>query len=283
MFKQKPDGCLRVLAVGDVIGRPGRKFLKKALPTLKAATSFDALVVNVENAAGGFGLTLEVYRELEHMGIDCMTSGNHIYDKKGYEDWMPWAPSLLRPENFPPDSPGKGFSLFDVAGVKLGIVNLIGRTFMKPYGCPFRDADRVLTELRRETPLILVDFHGEATSEKGAMGWYLCGRASAVWGTHTHVPTADGRILDGFTGFQTDIGMTGPYDSVIGMKKEPVIEGFLSLNRTRFEVAKNDCRLGGCLLDLEKESGRCVALQGLFLSGEELAQIEQTGARAGYP
>ena len=275
----KSENRVRVLALGDVVGKPGRVLLRKALPVLKAAYRPDAVVVNVENAAGGFGITDEIYRELEAMGIDCMTSGNHVFDKRDCEQWMPWAVSLLRPENFPPGTVGRGSGIFQLAGgLRLGVINLIGRTFMKNYDCPFRAVDALLPEIKRETPLVLVDFHAEATSEKTAMGWYLAGRVSAVWGTHTHIPTADARILEESTGYITDLGMTGSYHSVIGMKKEPVIEGFRTLQRTRFEVAKGDERLGGCLFDMEKESGRCMEIRSLFLGLEDLGRIEKRGS-----
>ncbi|CAM2006571.1 TIGR00282 family metallophosphoesterase [Acanthopleuribacter pedis] len=265
------ENLLRVLAVGDVIGRPGRRLLERMLPRLKAHFSFDISVVNVENAAGGFGMLEDTYREFLGMGVDIMTSGNHIYDKKGGETWMDDATRMLVPANWPPGAPGLGYNLFDCGGgQKLAVMNLIGRTFMRPYDCPFRTADNLLPAIRELTPLILVDFHAEATSEKTALGWHLSKRISALWGTHTHVPTADARILDGHTGYQTDLGMTGAYDSVIGMIKEPVIEGFLSQNRLRFEVAKGDCRLGGCLLDLDRETGACVAIKNLFLTEDDL-------------
>ncbi len=249
--------------------------MSRWVDTLKKRLLIDALIVNVENAAGGFGMTREIYHEFEDMGVDVMTSGNHIYDKKGYDEWMMWAPKLLRPENFPSGSPGQGYGLYKLAGgFEIGVLNIIGRTFMKPYDCPFRAADRVLAELRERTPVIFVDFHGEATSEKMAIGWYCCNRASAVWGTHTHVPTADARILEGFTGYQTDLGMTGPYDSIIGMVKEPVIDGFITLGRNRFEVARNDVRLGASLIDVDKETGRCLHIEGLLLTEEQLAKMD---------
>lgn len=267
-MNEKQDGCIRILAVGDVIGRPGRRFLEQILPDLKQVYGYDALVVNVENAAGGFGMTPEVYGEFERMGVDIMTSGNHIYDKKGYETWMDDAALMIRPENMPEGSVGKGSVVVTLEdGTRLGAINVIGRTFMKPYDCPFRAVNRKLDELKDEADIILVDFHAEATSEKMAMGHYVAGRASACWGTHTHVPTADGRVLANHTGYVTDLGMTGAYDSVIGMKKEPVIEGFITLERTRFEVAKEDPRLGGALFDIRKADGVCLAVQGLFLDG----------------
>ena len=272
---KKPAKVLRFLAVGDIVGRPGRRLLAKALPILKTAFDCDTLIVNVENAAGGFGLTREIYQEFEDMNIDVMTSGNHIFDKKGYHDWFPWAPKLLRPENFPPGTVGKGYDLFETAdGTTYAVVNLIGRVFMKTYDCPFRAADAVLEEIAAKTPIILVDFHAEATSEKQALGWYLARRISALWGTHTHVPTADGRILEGFTGYLTDLGMTGAHDSVIGMTKEPVIHGFLTLERSRFEVAKADPRIGCCFFDIEPESGRCVDIKSFFLTPQQLENIK---------
>lgn len=249
--------------------------MKDHLARLARVFAWDALIVNVENSAGGFGLTEDVYGEFRRMGVHCMTSGNHIFDKQGYEHWMNDAPLLVRPANWPPVQPGVGYRMIELAGgVKLAVVNLIGRTFMKNYDCPFRAADELLPSLRQETPLILLDFHAEATSEKMSMGHYCTGRTSAVWGTHTHVPTADARILGGHTGYITDLGMTGAYDSVIGMKKEPVIRGFITLERTRFEVAKEDPRLGGCLFDFEIASGRCVQIEGVFLSEQQLMAIE---------
>ena len=282
ILKTKSKNSIRVLAVGDIIGRPGRRFLREHLPLLRSVYDLDRVIVNVENAAGGFGVTWEIYQEFLAMGVDYMTSGNHIFDKKGYETWFDRASLLLRPENFPPGAAGKGSGFMTLSGdLKLAVVNIIGRVFMKSYDCPFRAVDNLLDQIRPVTPLILVDFHAETTSEKMAMGWHLAGRVSAVWGTHTHVPTADGRILDGFTGYQTDLGMTGSYQSVIGMERDPVIEGFLTLNRARFTVAKDDVRLGGSLFDLDLETGRCLAVEGLFLSAEELVKISQTKNQGG--
>ena len=177
-------------------------------------------------------------------------------------------------DGVPPGAVGSGLAFIPLANDrKLAVVNIIGRVFMKTYDCPFRAIDQLLARIKAITPMILVDFHAEATSEKMAMGWHLADRVSALWGTHTHVPTADGRILNGFTGYQTDLGMTGSYQSVIGMESKPVIEGFLTLSRSRFTVAKHDVRLGGCLFDIEPETGRCLNVQGLFLSAEELREI----------
>lgn len=274
-MQPKADNAVRILAVGDIIGRPGRRTLSQGLRNLRQYYHLDGVVVNVENAAGGFGMTREIYDEFCEMDLDCMTSGNHIFDKKGYDEWMSFAPLLLRPENFPPGSAGKGYDFYTLGnGVKIAVLNLIGRTFMKTYDCPFRAADAVLDEIRKVTPIILVDFHAEATSEKMGIGWYLAGRVSCLWGTHTHVPTADARILKEHTGYLTDLGMTGPYDSIIGMVKEPIIEGFITLARNRFEVAKHDCRLGGAIFDIDTETGRCLQMEGLFLTEEQLAKLD---------
>lgn len=276
MFPQKPQQAMRFLALGDVIGRPGRKILSTALPILRRVTECDGVIVNVENAAGGFGVTPETYEEFLDMEIDVMTSGNHVFDKKGFEDWMDRAGRLLRPANFPAGTVGKGYDIFEIAGRKVGVVNVMGRVFMKAFDCPFHAVDHAIEEIEKETHIIFVDIHAEATSEKNAMGWYCAGRVSGVWGTHTHVPTADARILDEFTGYQTDLGMTGPYNSVIGMAVDPVIEGFLSAYRNRFEPAKGDLRVGGCMYDIDPESGKCLGIQGFLLSEKELQRLQDS-------
>lgn len=269
----KENGILRLLAIGDVVGRPGRKLLKAFLPELRCRWNLDLVIANVENAAGGFGLTREVYEEILKLGVDAMSSGNHVYDKPGTDPWIDEADCLVRPLNFPPEAPGKAWLQGCTEnGISFALFNPIGRTFMKPYDCPFRAMDRAIEQVRRESRLIFVDIHAEATSEKTALGWYLAGRVSAVWGTHTHVPTADAMILDGFTGYLTDLGMTGAYDSVIGMKKDAVIKGFLDLRRTRFEVACSDPRLAGCVFDFDGLAGHCTGVYPLFLT---LAQLEE--------
>jgi len=272
---KKSSQSLRFLAVGDIVGRPGRRLLAQALPVFKTVFACDQLIVNVENAAGGFGMTRDIYREFLDLGVDVMTSGNNIFDKNDYPEWFPLAAKLLRPENFPPGTVGRGYDFFETAGgIKFAVINLIGRVFMKTYDCPFRAADRVLAEVSAETPIILVDFHAEATSEKEALAWYLSRRISAFWGTQTHVPTADARILDDFTGYITDLGMTGAHDSVIGMVKEPVINGFLTLERTRFDVARDDPRIGCCIFDIDIASGRCLAVRSFFLTPDQLGDIK---------
>ncbi|PIE02511.1 MAG: TIGR00282 family metallophosphoesterase [Acidobacteria bacterium] len=261
---------VKVLSIGDVLGRPGRRIIREFLPAIKNKWELDCVVANIENAAGGFGITHKVYSELKRHGVDLMTSGNHIYDKPETRTWIDDTPDLIRPMNFPPGSPGQDQACFTTAsGVVIKVINLIGRVFMKPYDCPFRAADNWFNGQEKDY-ITLVDFHAEATSEKQAMGWYLAERASAVWGTHTHVPTNDARILNQHTGFMTDLGMTGPYDSVIGMKIPAVLDGFLTLNRTRFEVASGDLRLGGCLFEFDSASRKCRSIQSVHLSYQDL-------------
>lgn len=278
MSVSRPDSLLRVLAVGDIVGKPGRTLLKRALPLLKRTYAYEALVVNVENAAGGFGTTSDIYKEFCAMDIHAMTGGNHTFDKKGTEDWISDATRMLRPANLPQGTAGQGTLIFETEnGTRVAVINIMARVFMRAFDCPFRVVDELLERIREVTNLILVDFHGEATSEKMAMGWYLAKRVSAIWGTHTHIPTADARILEGHTGYITDLGMTGPYDSVIGMAKESIIQSFTGALRPRFEVAKHDVRLGGCLFDLDRSSGRCIAIQPLFCSAEDFDQMERDG------
>lgn len=222
----------------------------------------DLVVANGENAAAGFGLTVDVARELFDYGIDVMTSGNHIWDKREIFDQLEADPRLLRPANYPPGLPGRGAGVFrTAAGTAVGVVNLEGRVFMNNLDCPFRAADALIEELRRETPIILVDFHAEATSEKMALGHYLDGRVSAVIGTHTHIQTADEQILAGGTAYLTDAGMTGSRDGVIGIRKELSIERFLTQLPVRFEVAKKDPILCGLLVEIDEQTGRALGLQ----------------------
>lgn len=270
---------LVVLVVGDVVGRPGRIWLRRYLKDLRLHFGVSLVVANVENASGGFGITEDSYKELLDAGVDVMTSGNHHYDQKGDKSWMERSDFLIRPLNFPPESPGRtAVSLTGLMARPLTILNLMGRTFMKPYDCPFR---AVTPFLASDAEFLLLDVHAETSSEKQALAWLSAGRASAVWGTHTHVPTADARILRGFTGYQTDLGMTGAYDSVIGMEIEPVLQSFCSLEKPRFKVAEGDVRLAGSLLTLDRTSGACKAIQPLFLQSWELGQGQE--GRQGDP
>ncbi|UWZ80957.1 TIGR00282 family metallophosphoesterase [Geoalkalibacter halelectricus] len=257
---------MRILFIGDIVGRPGRQALRQHLDSLVDTHLVDMVVANGENAAGGFGLTHEISRELFDLGVQVITTGNHIWDKKESLDSLLAEERILRPANYPEGVAGRGAKVYSSpGGVRLGVINLEGRVFMANLDCPFRVADRLVEELRRHTPLILVDFHAEATSEKIALGHYLAGRVSAVFGTHTHVQTADERILAGGTAFITDVGMTGSQDSVIGIRKEIAIEKFLKQVPMRFEIAKKDPVLSAVLLDIDEDSGRAHSIERVFL------------------
>lgn len=262
---------MKLLFVGDVIGKPGRRALARLLPRLVDEHRADYVVVNVENAAGGFGVTPDVLDELAALPIHCMTSGNHVWDKKEIVELFRREPRLLRPANYPEGNPGRGLHLGETAaGVPVATINLEGQVFMRQLDSPFRAAERLLAEIDGRAKVVVVDFHAEATSEKQAMGLFLDGRASLVVGTHTHVPTADERILPGGTAFQTDAGMTGPYEGVIGFKHDRVLQRFLLQVPVTFEVAKRDVRLAGTVVDVDEATGRARSIERLLVAaGEE--------------
>jgi len=257
---------LKILFIGDIFGQPGRRMVKEALPRLVEEHRPELILANAENAAAGFGITPPLVEELLDMGIAVLTSGNHIWDKK---EIFPYLRDhvdgrLLRPANYPAGAPGHGLYLGTTrAGVGYAVLNLQGRVFMPSIDCPFRTADAVLAQVPAETRIRIVDMHGEATSEKVAMGWYLDGRVTAVLGTHTHIPTADEKVLLRGTAYVTDLGMTGPYDSVIGIEKESVIQKFLNQIPARFEVAKGDVRLSAALIEADPETGCARSIQRL--------------------
>jgi metallophosphoesterase (TIGR00282 family) len=256
---------MNILFIGDIVGAPGRRAVEELLPRLVDRYSIDLVVANGENASGGLGITPPVADQLLAQGIDLLTSGNHIWKHKEILPYLEETDRLLRPANYPPENPGRGFTILETAaGEAVAILNLEGRVFMNPLECPFRTADRVLASLPPEVKVILVDMHAEATSEKLAMGWHLDGRVSAVIGTHTHVQTADERVLPGGTGYITDAGMTGPVDSVIGMKKEIILERFLSQRPQPFKVATQNIQLQGVVLRLDSQ-GRCQEVSRLKL------------------
>lgn len=263
---QKPDesDVLRILCLGDVIGRPGRQILRECLPGLRTALGLDMVVANGENAAGGIGLTPETFRELTGAGVDVVTSGNHIWKHKEIYAMLDKEPFLLRPANYGDKAPGKGYCLFTLKdGFRVGVVNLLGRVFMEPSDCPFAAADRALEFLGEEgADCCLVDFHAEATSEKRAMLQYLDGRAAAVLGTHTHVQTADACVTPSGTAGLTDLGMCGvELDSVIGMAKEPVLKRFVTGLPQPFRPAKGAATLNGALMKIEKKSGKSLSIE----------------------
>jgi len=261
---------VKILFVGDVIGKPGRKALARLLPRLIDEHRADYVIVNVENAAGGFGVTADVLDELDELPIHCMTSGNHIWDKKEVGDLFEREPRLLRPANYPAGNPGRGVHVGETAaGIPVATINLEGQVFLKNVDSPFAAADRLLGELAGKTKVVFVDFHAEATSEKQALGVYLDGRVSAVVGTHTHVPTADERVLPGGTAFLTDAGMTGPYEGIIGFRADKVLDRFLLQTPTTFEVAKRDVRLAAAVVDVDEATGRARGIQRLLVPDRE--------------
>jgi metallophosphoesterase (TIGR00282 family) len=257
---------MKILFVGDIIGKPGRRALQRLLPGLVEEHQLDYVIVNVENAAGGFGVTPDIIKELSALPIDCFSTGNHIWDKREGLPLLTSEPRLLRPANYPAGNPGHGLYIGETAaGVPVATLNLEGRVFMKDLDSPFTTADRLLAELPPEVKIVVVDFHAEATSEKQAMGYYLDGRASAVFGTHTHVPTADERILPEGTAFVTDVGMTGPYEGIIGFNAKKVLRRFALQTKVSLEVAKRDLRLAGAIVDVDEDTGRARALERLLL------------------
>ena len=254
---------MNILMVGDVFGEPGRAALAKLLPKIRDQYKIDLAVVNVENAAAGFGVTPPMAKAFLEQGVDVMTSGNHIWDKREIVDYITRENLLLRPANFPSGTPGTGFITVKAGAYKVAVLNLMGRVFMTPIDCPFVKANEIVPLLRKDTPIVLVDMHCEATSESQAMGWHLDGRVSAVVGTHRHVQTADERVLPGGTAYITDLGMTGPVDSVIGVDKDLILQRFLTQMPVRFEPAKGPTALHGVVITVDPETGRASDIQRL--------------------
>ncbi len=253
---------MKILFLGDVVGRPGRRALSEHLPELKTLYSVDFVVANCENASGGLGVMPEAVVQLLESGVDVLTSGNHVWAKKQLYPVLDTEPRLLRPQNYPEGVPGRGVGVYETAGgEKIGVMNLLGRIFMEPVESPFVWAERCLEDLAAaECDTILVDFHAEATSEKIALGWFLDGRVSAVIGTHTHVQTSDARLLEKGTAYLTDAGMCGPRDSVLGLAREPILKRFLLQTPQRFEVAKGPVQLNGALIETDNR-GRALSIE----------------------
>jgi metallophosphoesterase (TIGR00282 family) len=264
---------MNILVIGDVVGSPGRAIMKKALPKVFQMYDVDYCIANVENAAGGFGVTREVCEEFLALGVDCMTSGNHIWDKKEIIQAIEQYPMLLRPFNYPASQPGRGWHVGKGKDTRVAVatLNLSGRVFMNgAIDDPFLLGMKEVERLRKETPVIVVDFHGEATSEKTALGHYLDGYVSAVVGTHTHVPTCDHRVLAKGTAYLTDLGMTGPYDSVIGMEKENIIQRFVHGISNRFEPAKGDAKFAAAVITVDPKTGKAKKIDRMLLSDADL-------------
>ena len=253
---------MNILFIGDIMGRAGREYLQEYFHHFIVHYQIDFSIANIENAAGGFGLTPQIAEGLFSLGLNVLTSGNHIWDRKEIVEYIKKEKKLLRPANYPLSVPGSG-SYVGVSrhGVKVGVINLSGRIFMESLDCPFQVSKREIEEVKRHTNNIIVDFHAEATSEKIAMGWYLDGEVSAVIGTHTHVQTSDERILPAGTAYITDVGMTGSFDSVIGITKEVAISRFLTRMPIRFSVAKNDRRVSAVILTIDDHSGRALDIR----------------------
>ncbi len=256
---------MQILVIGDIIGRPGRQTVNKLLPGLRRQYGLDLVIANAENIAGGLGVTLSTANELLDSGVDVMTSGNHIWAQSEIIPYLDGEMPILRPLNYPPGVPGRGF--LQIGGVT--VVSLIGRTFMDCYDSPFRAMDQLLAELRDKPPIIIVDFHAEATSEKMAMGRYLDGRVSAVLGTHTHVGTIDAQVLPGNTAFVTDIGMVGPINSIIGVESEKVLERFLTLLHNRLPVGEGRTMFNAVLVEIDDKTGRAIGIERITREVDE--------------
>ena len=255
---------MKILFIGDIVGEPGRKTVARLVPKLVRERGVDFVIANAENAAGGFGVTPSVAQELFAVGVHVITSGNHIWDKKEIIDYIKREPRLLRPANYPKGVPGNGGVVVTTAsGEKVGVLQLMGRVSMPTLDCPFRVGRHEVEALRRDAQTVIVDMHAEATSEKMAMGWYLDGDVSGVFGTHTHVQTADERILPKGTAYLTEVGMVGPIDSVIGVTKEIAIEKFLTQMPRRFEVAPGPCVFSAVLFDVDTTMGKAVSIERL--------------------
>ncbi|WP_374718450.1 TIGR00282 family metallophosphoesterase [Parageobacillus toebii] len=259
---------MKFLFIGDVVGSPGRKMIEQYLPKLKEKHKPNIIVINGENAAGGKGITEKIYRTFLEQGAHVVTLGNHAWDQRDIFEFIDDAKSLIRPANFPEGVPGKGIVYVQVEQMEVAVINLQGRTFLPAIDCPFKKADELIEEATRRTPMILIDFHAEATSEKQAMGWYLDGRVSAVVGTHTHVQTADARILPKGTAYITDVGMTGPYDGILGVDREAVLRKFLTSLPVRFEVKEGRSQLNAVLIDVDEKTGRANKIERIVINDD---------------
>ncbi len=252
---------MKILFIGDIVGSPGREAIKALLPELQKEHQLDFVVANAENAAGGSGITPGIARELFEAGVNVLTSGDHIWKKREIFEIIDKEERILRPLNFPSGVAGRGACLFKAKnGSNIGVVNVNGRVFMEALECPFKTTREAIEILSKDTKIIIVDIHAEATSEKMALGWYLDGKVSAVLGTHTHVQTADERILPGGSAYITDVGMTGPLDSVIGRRVEDVLERFITGVPVRFEIAKENIQLQGAVLDIDDNTGKAKSI-----------------------
>ena len=256
---------MRFLIVGDVCGRPGRAAFSKFARKLRGEKKIDIIIVNGENAAAGKGLTRSALDELYAGGADIVTSGNHIWDKKDVLQFIDDEPFLIRPANYPEGAPGKGYCIYPFKAKNIGVMNLSGRAFMPPMDCPFQKVDVLLQEMKEECDIIILDFHAETTSEKLAMAWYLDGKVNAVVGTHTHVQTADERLLPQGTAYISDLGMVGPYDSILGVDKDLIINKFISCRPVKFEIPSTKCIFSAVIIDVDNDTNKTVAIERILL------------------
>ena len=253
---------MRVLFIGDIVGAAGRDVVRKKLRDFKDKKKIDAVIANGENSAGGSGITQRIAEDLYEFGVDVITAGDHIWKKREIYEFLLRSDKIIRPANYPEGAPGRGSTCVEIKGKgTIGVVNLIGRVFMEALDCPFKKASKEVEELKKKTKIIFVDMHAEATSEKVAMGWFLDGKVSGVVGTHTHIQTADEKILPGGTAYISDCGMTGPYDSVIGRRKDLIIERFLTQLPNRFEVAEKDVQMHGVIVDVDESTGKATTIK----------------------
>ncbi len=271
---------MRLLLIGDIVGKPGRQIVVRSVRGLVATRQIDLVIANAENCAGGSGLTPANYQELIAAGVDCITLGDHIYRRREIISVLDSQPNIVKPANFPATAPGREFAVVRARnGVEVGVISLLGRVFMRPVDCPWAAADRVLAAMPPEVKVRLVDFHAEATSDMQLMGRYLDGRCSAVLGTHTHVPTADETIFPGGTAFQCDVGMTGPYESILGRRVDRVLEATLTFTPTHFEVASEDVCLSATLVDVEPETGHATAIERIRVTQAESDRLYSLSKR----
>lgn len=270
---------MRILLIGDIVGKPGVKIVTQALAGLRKREALDVVIANAENSADGSGIAPSIYKKLIAAGVDCITLGDHIYRRSEICSVLANESNIVKPANYPAQAPGKTWALVTTAaGVRVAVFSLLGRVFMRPVDCPFSAADRVLAEIPAEVRVRLLDFHAEATSDKQLMGRYLDGKVSAVLGTHTHVITADEQILPGGTAFQCDIGMTGPHDSILGRRIDRVMETTVTFQPTQFDVATGDVRLCGTIVDVDASSGRATVIRRIVVLESEVPQLSLSPA-----
>src|SRR5688500_16746710 len=275
---------MRILLIGDIVGKPGERIVTRCLLALRRRESLDLVIANAENAADGSGLAPSIYRKLVAAGVDCITLGDHIYRRSEIASVLESAANIVKPANFPARAPGKTWCVVPAAdGTQVAVISLLGRVFMRPVDCPWTAADRVLAEIPPEVKCRIVDFHSEATSDKQLMGRHLDGKVSAVLGTHTHVTTADEQIFPGGTAFQCDVGMTGPHESILGRRIDRVMETTLSFQPTQFDVATGDVRISGTIVEVDPHTGRATGIRRLVVTQAEADALSTPAEQARPP